>query len=111
MNAIICPLSTEKTDSNTSRLTIFLNVVLIAGFLATLNPIFIIIVSIDYFIRAALDVKYSPIRLVAYGATSSMNLKKKPIGLAQKIFASRLGFLCAIAAYNNSLGTKKEYYG
>lgn len=98
MNTIICPISYEKIDSNTSRLTVFLNVVLMAGFLITLNPIFILIVTIDYFIRAALDVKYSPIRFVAYGAVNTMNVKKKPIDLAQKIFASRLGFLCAITS-------------
>ena len=98
MNTIVCPISTEKIDSNTSRLTIFLNVVLMAEFIITLSPIFILIVSIDYFIRAAMDVKYSPIRLIAYWAVNSINLKKKPINLAQKIFASRLGFLCAITA-------------
>jgi uncharacterized membrane protein len=99
MNAIICPISTEKIDSNISRLTVFLNVVLMAGFLITLNPIFILIVSIDYFIRAALDVKFSPIRLVAYRAINTLSLKKKPINLAQKTFASRLGFLCAITSF------------
>jgi len=98
MNSIICPISPEKIDSNTSRLTIFLNVVLMVLFLITLNPFFILIVSLDYFIRAALDVKYSPLRLIAYGMVNTLSLKKKPINLAQKIFASRLGFLCAITS-------------
>lgn len=96
--SIVCPISSEKIDSNTSRLTVFLNVILMAGFLITLNPIFIIIVTIDYFIRAVLDAKYSPFRLVAVGSLNILNLEKKPINLAQKIFASRLGFLCAIAS-------------
>jgi len=96
--SLICPISTEKIDSNTSRLTVFLNVLLMAGFLYTLNPVLIIIVSIDYFGRAALDVKYSPVRLVAHWVVNIMNLKKKPINLAQKIFASRLGFLCAFSS-------------
>lgn len=98
MKNVICPISLEKIDSNTSRLTVFLNVVLMAAFLVTLNPIFIICVSIDYFIRAVFDVKFSPIRLVAHGVLSIMNLKKKPINLAQKVFASRLGVMCAIAS-------------
>ena len=67
-------------------------------FLVTLNPVYIIVVTVDYFIRAALYVKYSPIRLVAVGAARGLNLKKKPIDLAQKIFASRLGLLCALAS-------------
>ena len=98
MKNVICPISSERIDSNVSRLTVFLNVVLMALFLVTLNPVYIIVVTVDYFIRAALDVKYSPIRLVAVGAGRGLNLEKKPIDLAQKIFASRLGLLCALAS-------------
>jgi len=65
MKNIVCPISTEKIDSNVSRLTVFLNVILIALFLVTLNPIFIIVVTLDYFIRAALEAKYSPLWLLA----------------------------------------------
>ena len=96
--SLVCPITSEKIDSNTSRLTIFLNVLLMAGFLITLNPVLIIIVSIDYFVRATLDLKYSPIKFVAAGIVNTLNLNKKPINLAQKIFASRLGFLCAISS-------------
>ena len=98
MKNVVCPISSERIDSNVSRLTVFLNVVLMALFLVTLNPVYIIVVTVDYFIRAALHVKYSPIRLVAVGAVQGLNLKKKPIDLAQKIFASRLGLLCAFAS-------------
>ena len=98
MKNIICPISTEEIDSNVSRLTVFLNVILMALFLGTLNPIFIIVVAIDYFIRAALEAKYSPLWLIAYKGIGILNLKKKPIGLAQKIFASRLGFFCAFSS-------------
>ncbi|HWB25619.1 MAG TPA: DUF4395 domain-containing protein [Chitinophagaceae bacterium] len=98
MNAIICPVSDELIDSNVSRLTVFLNVVLMALFIITLKPIFIYLVAADYFIRAALKVQYSPLRLVALTAINSLSLQKKPINLAPKIFASRLGFLCALAS-------------
>jgi hypothetical protein len=96
--SIVCPISVEKIDSNVSRLTIFFNVVLMGGYLYTLNPIFIGIVSIDYFIRAFLKVKYSPIRFVALQIISALNLEKKTINLAQKVFASRLGVLCAVSS-------------
>lgn len=98
MNNLVCPISTEKIDSNVSRLTVFLNVILLALFLTTLNPVFIIVVAVDYFIRAGLNVQYSPARLVAVGGIGLLNLKKKSINLAPKIFASRLGFLCALAS-------------
>ncbi len=92
---ILCPISVEKIDSNVSRLTTLLNVFLMIGFLVTLNPLLVMIVTMDYFIRAFFDSRYSPIRFIAFKIASALNLQKKPIGLAQKVFASRLGFLCA----------------
>jgi hypothetical protein len=98
MNSIICPVSTEKIDLNVSRLTVFMNVVLMGLFLYTLNPFYLAIVTIDYFIRAALDGSYSPIRYAAAQIVSLLPLKQTPIGLSQKVFASRLGFLCALTS-------------
>lgn len=95
---IVCPVSSEKVDSNVSRLTVFLNVLLMILFLVFLNPVFIIVVTADYFIRAFFKVEYSPLRLLAMAICGTFGLPKKPINLAQKIFASRLGFLCAFAA-------------
>ena len=97
-NQIICPISNEKTDSNTSRLTVFINVMLMALFIASSHPVFIIIVSFDYFIRAALSIRYSPVRAISLKVTEVLHVAKKPIDLAPKIFASRLGTLCAVAA-------------
>ncbi len=98
MKAIICPISTEKIDSNVSRLTIFLNVVLIAFYLISLQPAFIIIVAIDYAIRAIYKAEYSPLRAIANIFVRWLKLSPKPINKAQKVFASRLGMLCAITA-------------
>ena len=98
MKSILCPVSVKKIDSNVSRLTIFFNVLLMVFFLLTKNPVIIGFVALDYFIRAVLKVEYSPIRFLAYHVVSILRLKKKPIGLAQKIFASRLGFLCALTS-------------
>lgn len=98
MKGVVCPISVEKIDSNVSRLTVFFNVVLMGMFLYSQNSLFIAIVAIDYFIRAALKLEYSPFRLFASYMISTLNLKKKPISLAPKIFASRLGLICAILA-------------
>jgi len=43
-------------------------------------------------------VKYSPIRYIALGGATLLGLNKKLIGLAPKVFASRLGFLVALAS-------------
>jgi hypothetical protein len=98
MKNLICPISTKRIDSNVSRFTVFLNVVLMVVFLITENPIFILIVSIDYFIRATLNAKYSPLKQLAAFLVRPMGLKKKQIDLAPKVFASRLGFLCAFSS-------------
>ena len=45
-----------------------------------------------------MDAKFSPIKQIATVVTSMLSAKKKPIDLAPKVFASRLGFLCALAA-------------
>ena len=95
---VVCPISIEKIDSNVSRTTIFINVILMVFFVFTLHPIFIAIVTLDYFIRATLDIKYSPIRLIALQIVSLFKLHKKPINQAQKVFASRLGVICAGSA-------------
>ncbi|NQU50917.1 MAG: DUF4395 domain-containing protein [Bacteroidetes bacterium] len=95
---VICPVSFEKIDSNVSRITIFLNVILMVFFVFTLNPVFIGIVTIDYFIRATMKVKYSPIRVIAIQIANVLKLHKNLINQAQKVFASRLGFLCAFTA-------------
>jgi hypothetical protein len=95
---IVCPISSEKIDSNVSRLTVFFNVLLMVLFIVLQNPVFIVAVTFDYFIRAFLKVEYSPLRLLAMALCVAFGMKKKPINLAQKVFASRLGFLCALAA-------------
>ena len=98
MKEIVCPISIEKIDSNVSRLTVFINVVLMGLYLYAQNPLFIGIVACDYLIRAVFKVEYSPIRFLAYSIVSAINVKKKPINLAPKIFASRLGLICALTA-------------
>ena len=95
MKSLVCPISSEVIDSNVSRLTVFLNVILMGFFIFTLHPVLISIVTLDYFIRAFMHVKYSPLRFIAVFIVRLLGLKNKPIDLAPKIFASRLGFLCA----------------
>jgi hypothetical protein len=95
---VVCPISIEKIDSSVSRTTIFINVLLMVCFVFTLNPIFMGIVAIDYFIRATMKTKYSPMRVIALKITGALKLKKKPINQAQKVFASRLGAICAFSS-------------
>ncbi|QGY44607.1 DUF4395 family protein [Maribellus comscasis] len=98
IQGIVCPVSIEKIDSKVSRLTVFLNVILMGFFIYTKNPLFIGIVAADYFIRAIWKMEYSPLRYIAFSIISALKLPKKPINLAQKVFASRLGVICALTS-------------
>lgn len=90
---VICPISNIKVDNNVARLTVFFNAVLLALFVTTQVPYFVILVALDYGIRVAGYPQYSPMRWlaakIASGLKWSVNLKDQ----APKIFASRLGLL------------------
>ena len=95
---IVCPISTNRIDSHVSRLTVFVNAVLLAFFLYISSPVFIVIVTIDYGIRAFLRMVYSPVRFVVSGIPGLLKIQAKEIDAAPKIFASRLGLLCSFAS-------------
>lgn len=92
---VICPVSNVKIDSYTSRTTVFLNVILLALYVFTGSPLFILIVALDYGIRAAWKPAYSPLGWVAKRLVRAVGLPQKLVDQAPKLFASRVGFLFA----------------
>jgi len=92
---IICPISSEKVDSHVSRITVFINDALMIAFLFSLQPILIYIVTIDYGIRSMGYNQYSPICFIASFLVRLIGIQPKMTNKAPKIFASRLGFICA----------------
>ena len=97
MTNIVCPVSTESIDSNVSRLSIFTLVILMAFFLVTGQPLWLCFVVIDYTFRALGYGKYSILTFIYGVITQRLNIPPKFIGKAQKVFAARLGWLCALA--------------
>ena len=98
LNTLVCPISNEKIDSYLSRMTVFFNVLLMLVFIITHQPVFLVLVVIDYFIRAFLKVKLSPIRFFAKFIRGLIKIEAKYIDLAPKIFAARLGFAFSFSA-------------
>lgn len=92
---IVCPISAEKVDSNTSRLTVFINAALMIAFMFTLQPVLLYIVTIDCAMRAIGYNQYSPLCFIASNLLKLIGSKPKPVDKAPKMFASRLGFICA----------------
>jgi hypothetical protein len=99
MKTLICPVSNKKVDSTISRLTIFFIVVLLLLFILTQQPAFAILAAVDYSLRASWNGEYSPLRLLLGSPiVKSLKVPEKMVQAAPKVFASRLGFLCALAA-------------
>ena len=110
LDNIICPISTVKVDRTLSRLTVFINVILMALYLLTGVPYFMILVAIDYGIRAFWQSKYSLIQWAAMGIKKLTGLPEKQVDQAPKLFASRVGLLFAAGSmvlllFQNPLGS------
>jgi hypothetical protein len=97
MKQIFCPVSNEKINEQTVRLNAFIAVAVLLGGLAFQLPVLLFILLADFFIRAFTKMKLSPISYVSHWLTNTLNLGKKPIDKAPKIFAARLGFLMILA--------------
>lgn len=95
---LVCPISSERIDSNVSRLTIFISVILVTIFVITLNTIPLYIAAFDYFVRAFTPGTLSPLRFIATFISTTIGITPKMMDKAPKVFASRLGFLCLLAA-------------
>lgn len=95
---LVCPISNEKIDSNVSRLTIFISVILVTIFMVTDQRILLYIAATDYFIRAFTSGKVSPLRFVALQVSNVLNWTPKMINKAPKVFAARLGFICLFSS-------------
>lgn len=96
LSNIACPISNHKIDSHVSRITVFLNAVLMVHYLLTQQPISLFIVTIDYGIRAFWSNRYSPLCFISNLIVKILGAEAKMVDHAPKVFASRLGFICAL---------------
>jgi hypothetical protein len=94
---IICPISSEKVNSHVSRLTVFIQVVILIYFLITLQPIYLYLVTIDCAMRAIGKNRYSLLNNIASYLIKLLGTTPKLTDKAPKVFASRLGFICGLA--------------
>ncbi|MFW5831840.1 MAG: DUF4395 domain-containing protein, partial [Prolixibacteraceae bacterium] len=59
--------------------------------------VFFIFLLADFYIRAFTQLKYSPISYISSRLANALNLEKKPVDKAQKVFAARMGFIMTLA--------------
>lgn len=98
MNSLICPISPLRLNNNVVRITGFLMASMIALYASTGLIYFMMLITIDYFIRAFTPLKYSPFSWVARQISLPFRLSEKRIDKAPKIFAARVGFLFALTS-------------
>lgn len=92
MNNLVCPISSEQINEYASRVTATLIVSLTLLFLLTQNIWFLVFVTFDFSFRIFKKVKYSPISWLVSKMFNIINLPKKLVNKAPKVFAARLGF-------------------
>jgi hypothetical protein len=96
MKQLICPISNEMVNERLTRLNAFFTILLVAAGFIFNSAIFPLVLLADFFIRAFTSSKYSPVSFVSAGLARFLNLHKKPIDKAPKIFAARLGFIMTL---------------
>ena len=97
LKQLVCPVSTEKVDERVTRLNALLVILLvIAGFLFN-SVIFPLFLTADFFMRGFTRLKYSPLSYLSSQMANTLQLDKKIIDKAPKIFAARIGFIFSLA--------------
>ncbi len=96
MKQIVCPISEERINEQVTRINAFFGVLLIvAGFVFN-SVFFFLFLLADFYMRAFTNLKFSPISYFSMRMANALNLNKKSIDKAPKIFAARLGFLMTL---------------
>ena len=98
MKSLICPVSPLRVNENTARITGFVMATLIAVYAGTGSIVFVIVIALDYAVRAFTRLKYSPASWLAAQLVRFMKLPEITIDKAPKMFAARVGFLFALAS-------------
>jgi hypothetical protein len=95
-----CPISGEQRDNNVVRfVALFALVIAIIAFILAIFGFLQVsatitgLLAVDFIIRAFVKPKYSPLAALARGIVSGLNLPKKMVDSAPKIFAARIGVL------------------
>lgn len=97
MKQLVCPISNEKVNERLTRLNAFFTILLVAAGFIFNSVLFPLLLLADFFIRAFANSRYSPVSYASSGVARLLQLRKKPIDKAPKIFAARIGFIMTLA--------------
>lgn len=97
MKNLLCPISSLRVNETLVRITALLVAVLVTVYIYTRTLPIILLLGIDFYIRAFTNLKYSPLSWVAAQISQRLALSGATIDKAPKIFAARVGFLFTAA--------------
>jgi hypothetical protein len=97
MKPLVCPISPLQISRNVTRVTGLFMAVMIAFYAYTGNIYFVMVIALDYSIRAFTPLPYSPFSWMAHRLVAAIKLPMHHQDKAPKIFAARVGFLFALA--------------
>lgn len=98
MRALICPISTQRTDEHTARLTALLMALMVASAALTGSSLVMAAVAADFVVRAFTGWRHSPASWLAARILRRLGVAERPIDRAPKIFAARVGLSFALAS-------------
>jgi len=94
---LVCPISEERVNEQVTRLNAFFGILLAVAGVVFNSVFFFVFLMADFYIRAFTKAKFSPISFLSSNMANALNLSKKSIDKAPKVFAARIGFLMTLA--------------
>ncbi len=96
--SLLCPISPLRVGESTVRLTGLLVAALIMLYVLTGAGVIMLVLAIDYRVRAGTRWPSSPLSWLAARLVRALHLPNRPIDKAPKLFAARVGLLFALAS-------------
>ena len=94
---LVCPISPLRVNENVVRLVAALVILLVSLYIYTGSPYIILLLIVDFYIRAFTAFKFSPLSWTANQISALSGLREIRIDKAPKIFAARVGLLFTLA--------------
>ena len=96
MKQILCPISNERINERVTRINALIGILFVISGFTTNSVLFFLFLLADFYVRAFTKMKFSPISYISHRLANALNLQKKNIDKAPKIFAARIGFLLTL---------------
>lgn len=96
LKQLVCPISEERVNERVTRINALFGILLIIAGFFTDSVLFFAFLTADFYTRAFSNAQYSPISYLSHRMANALNLNKREIDKAPKVFAARIGFLMSL---------------